>query len=133
MKMITTKAHAFIDYTTSIMMITAPWALGFTGQPLAAYTLIVSGIITIIHSLATDYEGGIINQIKMQQHLRIDIITGVLLAICPLLFHMDVIAPHIIMGLFKVCIAFVSQTVPSYKGYHGFTYKKFEKFPSMKY
>jgi len=133
MKVITTKAHGFIDYITNVLMIIAPWVLGFTNQPLAAYTLVVAGIITIIHSLATDYECGIISQINMQQHLRIDIITGILLASLPLFLHMDVIAPHIVMGLLKVIVAFMSQTVPSYKGYHGFTYKKFEKFPSMKY
>lgn len=134
MRIITTKAHAFIDYTTGLTMIAFPWIPGLISHPLAAYILIVSGALMIIHSLITDYEGGIFCQVMMPHHLKIDILSGLLLAISPFFVDTGLTAPYIIIfGLLRVCIALVSQTIPSYKGYHGSAYKKFEKFPSMKY
>lgn len=133
MKILTTKAHGFIDYIIGSLMIASPWILGFSSQTMASYILIVSGIITILHSLATDYECGIICQINMQHHLRIDIIAGLMLAASPFIIHMEVMAPHIVLGFIKVGLALITQPVPSYKGYHGLVYKKFEKFPSIKY
>jgi accessory gene regulator protein AgrB len=133
MKILTTKAHGFIDYINGLLMIACPWILSFSNQTMASYILIVSGIVTILHSLATDYECGAICQINMQQHLKIDMITGLILAASPLIIHMEVMAPHIILGLLTIGLAFVTHSVPSYKGYHGLVYKKFEKFPSIKY
>lgn len=115
-------------------MITFPWVPGLTNQSVAACILIVSGVLMIIHSLVTDYEGGIFCQIMMPHYLRIDILAGALLAACPFFIDTGGTAPYMmIFGLLRICIALVSQAIPSYKGYHGSVYKKFEKFPSMKY
>lgn len=134
MKIITTKTHGIIDYITGLTMIGFPWVPRLINQPVAACILIVSGVLMIIHSLVTDYEGGIFCQIMMPHHLKIDILSGALLATCPFFINTGVTAPYmVIFGLLRICIALVSQTIPSYKGYHGYAYKKFEKFPSMKY
>jgi hypothetical protein len=132
MKILTTKTHGFIDYSAGIAMIISPWVLGIH-QPLAAYILIVAGVISIIRNVLTDYEFGLACQTSMQHHLRVDILSGLLLASCPLFLNLTLPATHIVFGLFQALIALISQNVPSYKGYQGFVYKKFEKFPSMKY
>jgi hypothetical protein len=131
-RVLSTKTHSFIDYLMGAAMILSPWMLGIHQQT-PAYILIIAGIVGILRNLATDYEGGIVCQISMQQHLRTDIISGMLLAACPFIFTTHAVWPIIVFGALQVIIALITHTVPSYKGYHGFTYKKFEKFPSMKY
>lgn len=140
MKVISTKTRAYLDYISGFAMILAPWAGNFSDSAMATYLLSIAGIVTILHSLATDYEGGLISQISMKKHIKIDMLLGILIATIPFLLNLDYYIPHVIFGCIKFTIGLLTQNVPSYKGYQGYNYKKFEdsynkfeKFPSMKY
>ncbi|MBC7383776.1 MAG: SPW repeat protein [Bacteroidia bacterium] len=140
MKIINTKLRGLIDYTSGIAMILTPWIGNFTSNTMASYLLIITGIITVIHSLATDYEFGIVNQIGMKKHIKIDMLLGILIVLLPMILNLNIYIPHLIFGTIKLVAGILTQNNPSYKGYQGYNYKKFEdsynkfeKFPSMKY
>ncbi len=140
MKIITTRLRGYIDYTIGLSLILTPWILSFSNNKLSSYLLIIPGIVALIQSIATDYECGIIKQVSMKRHLQTDLFIGLFLVLSPFIFQLTIYTPHLLFGLAKIILRFISQNVPSYKGYHGYTYKKFEntykkfeKFPSMKY
>ncbi|MCE7073056.1 MULTISPECIES: SPW repeat protein [Dyadobacter] len=103
MKMISTKLHSIIDYSTSILFIAMPWIVGFNEVPAATWVLIAVGAMSITMSLFTDYEGGMVRSLPMHVHLNVDVVTGLLLAASPWIlgFADQVYLPHVILGLFE--------------------------------
>lgn len=65
---------------------------------------VVVGIVIILMSLMTDYEGGFIKKISMSTHLTTDILAGLFLAASPWIFHFDdqVYLPHVIFGILEI-------------------------------
>ena len=103
MKIISTKLHSRIDYLTSILFIAMPWILGFNDVLPATWTLIAVGSMSIMMSLFTNYEGGMVRSIPMSIHLNVDIVTGLFLAASPWIlgFADQVYLPHLLLGLFE--------------------------------
>jgi hypothetical protein len=115
MRFIPTRVHGAIDYLTALVLIAAPWALGF-GHEGGAQTWVplVLGVAIAGMSLFTDYEWGVIPAIPMSTHLIVDLGGGVLLAASPWLFGFAdrVWAPHVIVGLFEIGTALMTEWVP---------------------
>lgn len=103
MKIISTKLHSRIDYLTSVLFIAMPWLLNFNDVLPATWTLIAVGSMSILMSIFTDYEGGMVRSIPMAVHLNVDVITGIFLAASPWIlgFADQVYLPHLILGLFE--------------------------------
>lgn len=112
MKFINRKTHAVLDYLVGIIMIASPWLFGFANIPSAKWTVIVLGLLALLMSLMTDYEGGLIKKVPMAAHLNIDAISGILLAISPwvLGFHNQVYLPHLLLGLLEIIAAICTQS-----------------------
>lgn len=114
MRVITTKTHGYLDYIVGLLLILAPWILGFYQGGAESWVPIILGAVTIIYSLMTDYELGVSPVLSMRTHLAIDLVGGLLLLISPWLFGFaDYIwAPHVIVGAIEICAALMTQKVP---------------------
>jgi hypothetical protein len=117
MKVLDTRTHGIIDYVVGVLLILAPFILGFaTGGP-AMWTPIIIGLLIIGQSLLTDYELGVMRKIPMSTHLGIDMAAGAVLLVSPFIFGFaDLIWwPHVIVGAAEIIIALVTKRVPGYR------------------
>jgi hypothetical protein len=104
MRFISRKAHAVMDYVVGILLIAAPWIFGFSDVPAAKWSAIAVGVLTLVMSLMTDFEGNHKRPVPMSTHLNMDVIMGIFLAISPWLFGFNdvVYLPHLVVGLFAI-------------------------------
>ena len=102
--MISSKTHALLDYLVGILLIAAPWLLGFADSTAATVIPIVLGASTLVYSLFTNYEYGIVRVLPYKIHLTIDFIAGLLLLVSPWLFGFSdrIYLPHVILGAFEI-------------------------------
>jgi hypothetical protein len=120
MRVIGTKTHGYLDYIVGILLILAPWVLGFADGGTETWVPVILGAATILYSLLTDYELGVWHMISMRTHLALDMISGLLLAVSPWLFGFaDYIwAPHLIVGLIEIGVAMMTERTPHAHGRH---------------
>ena len=107
MRFIPTYLHGILDYLVGILLIVAPWILGFAAGGAETWVPVALGIGAIMYSLLTDYELGAVRMIGMPTHLILDAMSGLLLAASPWLFGFDerVFVPHLVLGLFEIAAA----------------------------
>lgn len=113
MKILSRHAHGFIDYAMGLILILAPIMFGFEG---AARTVpLVLGVATLIYSLCTNYELGLLKLVPFRAHLTLDAMSGVLLALSPWLFGFSdrVWMPHLILGLAEIGTVLMTRTAAS--------------------
>ncbi len=117
MRFLSTRMHGILDYLAGVLLIAAPWVLGFAAGGAESWVPVFVGAAIIGYSLITDYELSLLKQLQMPLHLWLDAILGVLLAVSPWLFAFDrdVWLPHLMVGLFAVTAAFLTQTIPGYE------------------
>lgn len=109
--MIPTRIHAVIDYIVAIVLILAPYLLGFADGSAAQWTPIAIGVLTIVLSLLTRYEYAVSRVIPMPVHLGIDIAAGVVLLASPWLFGFAdrIWWPHALFGALYIVIPLLTQ------------------------
>ncbi|GEN77334.1 SPW repeat protein [Chryseobacterium hagamense] len=109
--MIPSKTHAVLDYLVGILLIGAPWILGFADDTAATTVPVILGASTLLYSLFTDYEYGLARMIPYKVHLAIDFTAGTLLLISPWLFGFSdrVYLPHVILGTFELVAVLMSR------------------------
>ena len=105
--MISSRTHGYIDYAMGILLIVAPWLLGFADGTAAQWVPVVLGIVMLGQAVMTDYELGLMRVIPFSVHLGMDFALGVLLAASPWLFGFSgrVYWPHLILGLAEIGVA----------------------------
>src|SRR5690606_35214072 len=98
--MINTKMHGYIDYLMGVMLIGISFLFAIPdGVPTTL--LIVLGTATIVYSLMTNYELGLVKVLPMKVHLFIDVVSGLLLIAAPWLFGFaDVNSKRLLRRLF---------------------------------
>jgi len=103
-----------LDYIVGVLLIAAPWLLGFARDGAETWVPVIIGAGTIVYSLMTRYELGLVKVIPMRTHLTLDLIGGIFLAISPwLLGYADYVwAPHFIVGLIEIGASLTTQTHP---------------------
>lgn len=116
MRFIPTRIHGVIDYVVGLLLIAAPWLLGFAEGGAETWVPVILGAGTIIYSLMTDYELGLSPALNMKTHLTIDGVAGAFLLISPwLLGYADVVwVPHVLVGLLEIGAAFTTHLVPEH-------------------
>ena len=104
MRFMSRKAHAVMDYIVGILLIAAPWIFGFSDVAAAKWCAIAVGVLTLVMSLMTDYEGNHKKPVSMAAHLNMDVVMGIFLAISPWLFGFNdlVYLPHLVFGLLAI-------------------------------
>lgn len=116
MRFIPTRIHGYIDYLMGVLLIAAPWLLGFAAGGAETWVPVVLGAGVILYSLLTDYELGAVHTLSMPTHLWLDGLGGLLLLASPWLFGFaDLVwVPHVVLGLLEIGAALTTETVPSY-------------------
>ena len=114
MRFIPTRIHGMLDYVVGVILIVAPFVLGFADGGPAQWVPIALGVAALVYSLVTDYELGMVHLLPMPGHLALDALSGVFLAASPWLFGFAerVFWPHLILGLFEILASLTSQTQP---------------------
>lgn len=114
MRFISTRVHGVLDYLMGMVLIAAPWLLGFADNTAATWVPVMLGVGVIVYSLFTDYELGVFRGLSMRAHLWLEAIAGIFLAVSPWLFGFSdsVSTPHVVIGLIEVALALTTQTVP---------------------
>jgi hypothetical protein len=120
MRFIPTKVHGVLDYLMGVLLIAAPWLLGFARGGAETWVPVILGAGVIVYSLLTDYELGIAQTISMRTHLTLDLLSGILLAASPWLFGFNeyVYMPHLILGILEIGASVTTATVPAERS-HG--------------
>ena len=123
MRFISTKTHGVLDYLMGVILIAAPWVLGFARQGAETWVPVVLGAGAIIYSLMTNYELGMTKVISMRTHLGLDMMSGVFLALSPWIFGFSdvVYLPHLILGIAEVGASLMTNPVPftsTSRGHH---------------
>ena len=110
LRMISTKVHGVLDYLVGVLLIVLPTLLGFSSQGLETWTMVGLGIATLVYSLLTRYELGLVRLLSMPLHLGIDLISGLLLTFSPWLFGFAdrVFLPHVIAGIAEIAVFLLS-------------------------
>ena len=116
MRFIPTAVHGVMDYLTGVLLIAAPWVLGFADGGAETWVPVILGAGAILYSLLTDYELGAVRMLSMPVHLGLDAASGLVLAASPWLFGFDerVWLPHLVLGLVEIGAALTTQTHPRY-------------------
>ena len=114
MQFLSTRLHGVLDYLMGIVLIVAPWLLGFDDDA-AIWVPVILGAGVILYSLLTDYELGVVRTIPMTTHLTLDVLGGVVLAASPWLFRFsdEVWVPHLVLGLLEIGAGLMTQRTPS--------------------
>ena len=103
---ITTKGHGMLDYPVGLALLFAPNLLGFADAGGAAvWVPRLIGIITLVQSIFTRYELGLVKILPMRMHLMNDYLAGAFLAASPWLFgfynaaNQQIWLPHLVVGI----------------------------------
>jgi hypothetical protein len=114
MRFIPTRVHGAVDYLTGLVLIMAPFVLGFADNGPAQWVPMVLGAAILVMSLMTDYELSLAKVIPMPVHLGVDAAGGLLLAASPWLFGFadQVFWPHLIIGILEIGAALMTRTTP---------------------
>ena len=118
MRFISTKAHGVLDYLVGVILIAAPWVLGFARQGAETWVPVILGAGAILYSLMTNYELGMAKVISMRTHLGLDLMAGMFLALSPWIFGFNdvVYLPHLILGIAEVGASLMTDPVPYTSG-----------------
>jgi hypothetical protein len=115
MRIIPTQIHGVIDYLVGVLLIAAPWVLGFAAGGAETWVPVILGAGTIVYSLMTNYELGVVGVLSMPMHLAFDAVAGIFLALSPWLFGFAefVWVPHVVVGVLEIGAAAMTQMVPA--------------------
>jgi len=116
MRSIPTRVHGVLDYLVGLLLIGAPWLLGFARGGPESWVPVAVGAAALVYSLFTDYELGVVRRIQMPVHLWLDALGGLLLIVSPWLFGFDqeVWRPHVVAGTLELAVAGLTNTIPGY-------------------
>lgn len=113
MRVIPTKIHGLLDYVVAVILILAPWLFGYAGPNSATYVPVALGFTTLGYSIVTNYEWGAVKIIPVYVHLRLDLLSGVLLALSPWLFGFGkyIYVPHLLLGLLEILASLMTNPI----------------------
>jgi hypothetical protein len=89
MKFITRANHSVLDYMVSIILITVPFTGGADRHSAAFFAPVILGTLTIVISVFTNYEGGLVKLIPFRIHLIADVMQALMLGLSPWIFGLS--------------------------------------------
>ena len=112
MKFIEPRVHGFIDYFIGSLLVVGPTLFNFENA-IEVFIPTIFGVIEITFSLLTRYEFGLFPVMSMRQHVRLDMITGALLAASPWIFGFAgyIWQPHVALGGLQMLVALFTRTI----------------------
>ena len=114
MRFIPTRVHGVLDYVVGLLLIASPWIFNFDRGGAETWIPVILGASALIYSFFTDYELGVIKRLTVSMHLRLDAMSGVLLAVSPWLFGFSdfVYLPHLVLGVFEILASLTTKRAP---------------------
>jgi hypothetical protein len=111
-----TRVHGILDYLVGTLLIALPWLAGFARGGVETWVPVGFGAASLLYSLMTDYELGLVRRLAMPLHLLLDGVGGAFLAVSPWLFGFDqtVWLPHAVAGVWAIVAATLTDTIPRY-------------------
>ena len=108
--MIPTRVHGVIDYIVGLVLILAPFILGFADGTAAQWVPIIIGVATIGLGMITRHEMGVAKIVPMTTHIVIDVVAGLLLLASPWLFGFAdrVWWPHVLVDFTYIVISLLT-------------------------
>ncbi len=113
MKLFSTRTHGVLDYSSVVLLLALPRALGWS-RPVTNL-LTGSALATLVYSLLTRYELGAAKLLPMPAHLALDRTSGLALGAAAGLMAGEpgaVRAALLGLGLFEVAASLTTETVP---------------------
>ncbi|HEX8834336.1 MAG TPA: hypothetical protein VF719_09045 [Abditibacteriaceae bacterium] len=106
--------HAVLDYGYAIKALAAPWLFGFADEPAAKVASEVAGAVTLVSTLATRHEGGVVKMLPFNTHLKMDAIHAVVTAASPWVFGFahNTRARNVFLGLALLEVVVVALSEP---------------------
>lgn len=114
MAVFSTRTHGILDFVTAGTLVALPRMLGWHKSITSLMTNAAIG--TLVYSLITKYEFGIVKLLPMKGHLALDAMSGALFCGAPLLFpeeETDVKAILVGLGLFELTAATMTDSTSS--------------------
>ncbi len=113
-QVISTKMHGAEDFAMGVLLIAAPYLLGFANHAAAQWVPTLIGVAILGMSMLTRYELGLYGLIPMPMHLMLDAGAAILLIASPWLigFSSTVYLPHVILGLVILASGAITKTQP---------------------
>lgn len=114
MRVLSTRVHGFLDYTIGLLLIAAPWLLGFNHDGYETSVPVGVGTSILIYNIFTDYEVGLVKRLPMRMHLVLDALISAFLAASPWLFGFVgiVYTPHLFTGILLLIAVLITRTTP---------------------
>jgi hypothetical protein len=107
----TPRVHGIIDYVTAIVLIAAPFVLGFVDINIFALCIsVILGVMLLSYSLITDYTYALYGAVSFRIHLVFDALAGLALIASPYVLRFDgtVAVYYLVMGLGLVTVVVLS-------------------------
>ena len=114
-RFVTRTVHAYIDYPVALSLIALPFVLGLgTGNPLAKWLSVATGVAALILTLLTDHELGVVKIIPYRLHVAVDRLVGAVFIVAPfILGFTGVDAAYYLVNAAAVLIATVLLDAPA--------------------
>jgi SPW repeat-containing protein len=114
-RIIPTGVHGLLDYLAVGVNLAFPRLLGLHDAPWAATVPRIDSLAGLGCSLITDYELGVLKELPMPAHLKLDAAKGLFMALSPWLFGFAKNGtryklPHVLMGTADVVAAVTTRT-----------------------
>ena len=108
--MLSSRTHAIIDYVVGVLLILAPFLLGFATGGAAMWVPILLGASILVYSAITAYELSLAKILPFGTHLALDVAGGLLLLVSPWLFGFAALVwwPHVLVGLAELGVVFMT-------------------------
>lgn len=123
MKVIPTRIHGVLDYLVGAFLVVIPWVFGFWRNGAESWVPIWLGGGAILYSLLTNYEMGVAKLLSMRTHLRLDLTSGIFLALSPWIFGFNdyVFVPHVVLGVLEIAVSVMTDPLPYASGTRAHT------------
>jgi hypothetical protein len=115
MRFISSRVHTYVGALVGVVLIVAPWILGFADVEAARWSAIGVGVFVLVNELVTTSPAAVLKIVPMRVHLALDVVTGLFLLATPFLFGFsdedaNAWVPHIVVGLLIAGYALVTDT-----------------------
>lgn len=84
-RFVTKTLHAYLDYPVALGLMAMPVLFGLgTGNPLAFWLSVVTGVAAFVLTLLTDHHLGVLRVLPYSVHLAVDGLVGLVFVLAPL-------------------------------------------------
>ena len=77
------KAHQAIEPFAALVLIAAPWILGFSDSDTATTISVIAGVVVLLTGMSTRWRMSVVKLIPLRTHFMMDLAVGVALIVLP--------------------------------------------------